>query len=260
MGISCTGACCATVNRTEVNQQREGKQMPEKPKKILYHSELCRLTDIGPTVMTIRTEPRDSKYQGKPPYVEVLLNGHVRNYNIENMDIEAALRDYTGQTVEFEAGGRDQEAYLNIVAAVTPSDEESGEYPDEEAEAEAGLAPQRRPEPSRAPRQAPARKAAPAQPQPRQPAPQRAVTPVSQDLESKYTQHVTDVKKFLGKRRNGMILCIRAARSIQAELIAKEDAPLTTEQVQAVASSLFISGDRERKWDDMPYKSVENYE
>lgn len=234
----------------------------------LYHSKLVEMTSAGAILVRIKSEPKPSKFKGKMPYCYLLIDGQEYAYNVENGEIGMILEQYVGQDVAMQAGGRDASAYIEIFAA-----EEAGQPPQDGHQFPAespddGLGPEPPPPP---PRRQPARPTQSAPPR-RQPA-QRADEPPQQETAAPspkyvnpshaavYEEGVEKVKKQIGRRRNLMKLCVRAARSINEDF-AKMDLPgLTTEQVHGIASSIYIDMVKDRALcDQLPYGQLENYE
>jgi len=81
----------------------------------LYHSELVR---SGQVEAYVETDVLNSKYQGKPPYVMLRINGESRRYDTENPDCADAFRGLKGCNVTFEAwSNREQNsAGINILS------------------------------------------------------------------------------------------------------------------------------------------------
>lgn len=99
----------------------------DKPKKTLYHSELVQM---GAVKVKILSEVKPSKYTDKPPYVEVEIDGAVRQYNCENDACAAEMDEKVGQVVILEASGSREEAEISIAAAAAgPPQEDPAEAP-----------------------------------------------------------------------------------------------------------------------------------
>lgn len=88
--------------------------MADKPKVTLYHSELVQM---GPIRVKIKSDVTASKFDGKPNYVIMEIDGQKRNYNCENPDCEDALDKMSGRTVMLEATGSREEASIKILGA-----------------------------------------------------------------------------------------------------------------------------------------------
>lgn len=86
--------------------------MSEKPKKTLYHSEMV---GRGPTRMKIKTPPQKSKYQDKRDYAVVVIDGHERNYTVENDGCGDFLHANKGKEVFVVAAGSRDEATITFV-------------------------------------------------------------------------------------------------------------------------------------------------
>jgi len=89
-----------------------------------------------------------------------------------------------------------------------------------------------------------------------QPAP--ATRPTGQAPASP-ADRIKSAKTFLGKRANGMRLCLDAADYIADEYAHKHSEPLAADQYQAITSSLFIAGDRAGVFDDLPAAPLEKF-
>lgn len=83
----------------------------EKPKKTLFHSELVK---AGPVTATIRSNVTPSKFKDKPPYVEMVIGGHARQYNVENDHCAMALDGLTNQVVILSATGTREDARIDV--------------------------------------------------------------------------------------------------------------------------------------------------
>lgn len=80
--------------------------------KTLYQSELVKL---GPVTVRVESDILKSKYDGKPDYVVLALNGTERLYNLENHSCGDAFHGRKGQTITIQATGSRDEASISIV-------------------------------------------------------------------------------------------------------------------------------------------------
>lgn len=80
--------------------------------KTLYHGELVKM---GPVSVTVKSGVLKSRYAGKANYVELLINGVIRNYNCENPACEAFWNGQVGQTFTIVAEGSREQATINYV-------------------------------------------------------------------------------------------------------------------------------------------------
>jgi hypothetical protein len=71
-------------------------------------------------------------------------------------------------------------------------------------------------------------------------------------------ERVNAVKVWLGRRANGMSLCLAAADYLNEQYLAKHNEPMSAEQYQAITSSLFIAGDRAGQFDALPAGPLKN--
>lgn len=103
----------------------------------------------------------------------------------------------------------------------------------------------------------PANRVAQREPSPPSAAPTRANGNGHQP--SSPVDRIKAAKTFLGKRANGLWLCIEASDYIAEKYAAKHGEPMSAEQYQAVTSSLFIAGDRAGTFDDLPATPIEKF-
>lgn len=201
------------------------KDKMEKPKKTLYHSELAGL---GQVVIDITDEVRKSKFAKAGEqrfYVPIILNGHVREYNVENPACGEALRGRKGQRCTVEAAGSREEATVTVLSA---------EWTAECApQAEAGqpvkpAAAKSQPKAAQAARPA----AGPAPDGNQKPAQQRQNTPPT-------------TGQILTKLTNMLILCELAAHKCEATLREQRGFEATPEQHQGHVGMLFIQMTRD---------------
>src|SRR5436305_13947654 len=80
-------------------------------RKGMYHSELVKLGEIDAEVLSNVTP---SKYQGKPPWVALRIQGRERYYSCENEACAEALRNLRGQTIHLQATGDRQNAEIHV--------------------------------------------------------------------------------------------------------------------------------------------------
>jgi len=80
--------------------------------KTLYQSELVKL---GPVSVRVASDILKSKFDGKPDYVVLAMNGTERLYNLENPSCGEAFHGRKGQTITIQATGSRDEAAVSIV-------------------------------------------------------------------------------------------------------------------------------------------------
>ena len=85
-----------------------------KPKKGLYHSEAVQ---ISPIKCTVKSDVLRSKYEGKPDYVILFIDGNERNYAIENPDCAAALKGMKNKNTMLEFTGSRDDASIRVLGA-----------------------------------------------------------------------------------------------------------------------------------------------
>lgn len=79
--------------------------------KTLYHSEL---TKMGPVTVEVKSDVKTSKYQGKPDYVDIAIDGNDRTYNVENGSCADVFRGRRGQRITIEASGSRDAAIISL--------------------------------------------------------------------------------------------------------------------------------------------------
>jgi hypothetical protein len=190
-----------------------------KNSKWMYHSELVKLTQERPTEIEIVGTPQPSKVDGKPPFCEIRIDGVSKFLSIENLGIGQTLEEYAGQMVGVRAGGREDEAYLMIVGSDTTQP-----------------APQSRPE---------------IKPEP-EPEPAKTPKPVAKSAQQ--LTGVKQVKMRIAQRMNLMLLCERKIFMVQAKRREMEIPEWTSDEASTRVTTLFISADKDKLWQNLPYQ------
>ncbi len=81
-------------------------------KKTLYHSELVK---CGAVEVEVKTDVLKSKYDGKPDYVAIILDGEERLYNCENEACATFFDDLKGIKLTIQASGGREDALIQEV-------------------------------------------------------------------------------------------------------------------------------------------------
>ena len=91
--------------------------MPEQPKKTLYHSQAVQMGQIH---CLVKTGIQKSKYEGKPNYIVLVIDGFDRNLNIDSDAIASALAPLQGRKVMLQfLGGKGSET-VKVLGAGQP--------------------------------------------------------------------------------------------------------------------------------------------
>lgn len=149
--------CSWYASRHEVQNERHTMPPAAKESKTLYHSSLVQMGDVDVEVLK---EPQKSKYEGKPDYVVLKIDGKERLYNVENDSCAAFFDGQAGVSMVIRASGSREDAIIEFIDDAPPPTDT----------------------PPRAPARAPARSAAPPptrQPPARQTAPQGRPAPAA---------------------------------------------------------------------------------
>lgn len=183
---------------------------------------------MGPVTVLVTSDVMQSKYQGKPNYVMLEIDGVKRRYDCENEACETFFDQQKGQTLTVEAVGRGEDAGFNLA-------EEGGEAP---------------------PQQPPPRSA----PQQSRPAPQQRQPPPAQ--QQAQNQHVQPpkpdtTKSLLFARRHVARALVLQKLTLRATMALAEDwkaytqtdqdpkgSNMPLELFQSINASLFISAER----------------
>jgi hypothetical protein len=82
----------------------------DKPKaKTLYHSALVRL---GPVMVTVKSDVSKSKFQGKPDYCYLVINGEEFGYSFDSPACQQFFTGQKGRSFMIQAEGRDADAKI----------------------------------------------------------------------------------------------------------------------------------------------------
>jgi hypothetical protein len=232
-------------------------------KKTMFHSELSKLGEVE---ALIKTPVMASKFQGKPPYVILEVEGEERIYNTENEGCEAAFDGLEGHRVVMEARGSRDDATIEILedlgAESRPAERQPprGRQPARQpARSERRPAREERP-PARETRRAPVERPARdrdghhEEPAPYEPPP----APPQEDPQA--AMRLFEAK--LCRRVNGMNRCLDAAVAVaqRFEMKHKDREKMSTTAIKEMAVHFSIGiGDRMTdtlpvKVDDMPPK------
>lgn len=107
-------------------------------KKSVWHSELVKATDPDGLLVVLKGKPRDSKFEGKNPYVYfgVMGDDNEYSYNIENENVRATLEQSpTTVPVRLHAFGSREAATITVDAGEGDVIGDSGPpqlYPEDE--------------------------------------------------------------------------------------------------------------------------------
>lgn len=82
-------------------------------KATLYHSEFTRMGDV---TIKVKSDVMASKFQGKPNFIYLEINGEERAYNIENERVEGRLLMRKGAELRVRAIGQRETADLEILS------------------------------------------------------------------------------------------------------------------------------------------------
>ncbi len=80
--------------------------------KTLFQSELSKL---GPVTVEVTSDILKSKFDGKPDFVVIKLNGVERTYNLENPSCGEVFHGRKGQTITIQATGSREAAAVELV-------------------------------------------------------------------------------------------------------------------------------------------------
>lgn len=228
-----------------IKNETKGKQMA---KKTLFHSELVELSSRGPVTIKVASEARKSKFQGKPNFIYLVLNGEERAYNFDSQACEAFFNGQNGRTFAVIAAGDREGATLTYVG---------------ESAANMQAAPPRPPAayvapPTAAPPPAtytPPPATPPAQHTP--PVPYVSPPPVAGMSQA---QALKETKLFVARRLSLLKCCVRAVASVMPEYKALTKADMSEDVFQKFATTLYISAEaqglamRSGFADAMPWK------
>ena len=88
--------------------------MSDKPQKTLWHS---AAVELGQVEVVVKSEARKSKYGAdKPDYVELMIGGHLRHYQVENPNCGEFFRGKVGQSILVEFRDSREQASIHAMA------------------------------------------------------------------------------------------------------------------------------------------------
>lgn len=179
---------------------------------------------MGPVQVTVKTERQKSSYSKpndpKPDYVVLVIDGHERNYTVENEQCGNFFNGQRGRTFSILAEGSREDATISYV----------GEP--------AGTAGQQPP---------PAQPAAVRPPPP--PAAQQA-PPARTEPPARNAKH--EAEMYVGRRLAGQKITLRASMALSYEFEQVYGMPMPFELLQSINSTLFIAADRAGQFDQLP--------
>ncbi len=182
----------------------------------MFHSEAAQMS---PLHCLVKTEPQKSKYEGKPPYVILVMDdGAERNYTVENEACGNALRPLKGKKVMLQFTGSREDAAIAVLGA--------------------GAAPQS-PAPEAPQQQAP--------PQDFQSQPQRQRTPAPAAAQKTPEQLAAEAKREVAQRAHLLFLCLSGAYYAAKQVFAHTGGELTldADAVQRMGVSIYMDAQRD---------------
>ena len=195
---------------------------------------------MGPVNVTVKSDVMESKYQGKPPYVVLVIDGAERNYTLDSDACASFFEGQKGNTFALEAvGGKGQEE-INYLGDDAP-------------------APQQAPPPSR-PASAPRQQQAPPPqrqaPAPQQQAPRQNAAPANRPTAAAPLvtpdKALGKVKVMAAKFLTMQKVCLAATESLALEWKMKHGKDMPLEMFQSLNASNFIAVSRALPVDALP--------
>lgn len=202
--------------------------MPEQPKKTLYHSQAVQMGQIH---CLVKTGIQKSKYEGKPNYIVLVIDGFDRNLNIDSDAIASALAPLQGRKVMLQfLGGKGSETVKVLGAGQPQGQPPADPENDGRNEPPPDFQNQQRPD--------------------RTPAPQQPALPTAQ-------QEVEDLKRgrhTMMQLANLLSIALDGAQYVAAAHAKKHPAapPFTSDNICSLASTLCIGGERQGVQNLMP--------
>lgn len=223
--------------------------MSDKPKKTLWHGEL---RDMGQVEVLVKAEARKSSYSGKPDYVELMIGGHLRQYQVENPSCGDFFRGKAGQSILIEARDSRETASIHLMAPArgqqAPPPQQQQQPPQQPAQP-TNVRPQNSPTTN----QPPASTAPPKETAKKKTAEELAAEQLHQKKEA-----VLNAMKAANRRANGFEIAMKAVDFL-AERRQKSGRAMTPEQFQGTATSIFISMERAGLVDALPVGELDKY-
>lgn len=210
-------------------------------KKTLWHSEL---KDMGPVMVTVKTEPQKSKFKDKPDYVILEIDGAERTYSCENPSCAEFFRGQKGNRFALVAEGGREDAKLTYVGETLQADDPG----------EAEYAPV----PPKQPKAAPPATPPAGRPPPRgNEPPAQASAPPTRPPAGKAAAETPDeavkrVRKCANKIANTWLVAQRAARFVELQLHSQFQEELTPDQFQGLVGTLAVQMFRDGLHHQMP--------
>lgn len=165
--------------------------------KTLYHSQLCKL---GPVMVTVKSDVSKSKFQGKPDYVYLEINGEKFGYSFDSPACQQFFTGQKGRSFMIEASGRDADAKITYL----------GEPGSQKLAAPATPPPQNAPPPVNQP---PRQSAPPAAPPP----PAAGSPPPPPGAHMTNEEALKQTKVFIARRASLLKVAIVAVHSLDLE-------------------------------------------
>lgn len=220
-------------------------------KKTMWHGEL---RDLGQVEVEVKQEARKSTYSGKPDYVEMIVGGNLRQYQVEAPQCGEFFRGRVGQKILIEARESREAATIHLIAPA------KGQTQQPAPQQRTDVAPRSAPTTT----QPPASTAASAPANTQKP-PASTPVPTAKTADQIAAEHfiaqkesVTAALKFANRKINAFEIAMRAVDHL-AERRAKAGRAITPEHFQGIVTSIFIAMDRAGQTDTLPTGDLDKY-
>ena len=211
----------------------------------MWHSELVQMNQVE---VEVKQDARKSKYGAdKPDYVELIIGGNLRQYQVESPQCGEFFKGRVGQKILIEARDSREQASIHLMGPPKGQTQQSA------PQQPTNVRPQNAPTTNQPPadtRQASAPTSAPA--------PTKTAEQIAAEALAVKKDAVLAAMKFANKKSNAFEIAMKAVDHL-AERRAKAGRAITPEQFQGIVTSIFIAMDRAGQTDTLPTGDLDKY-
>lgn len=222
--------------------------------KNLYHSELVKM---GPVLIKVNGDVRESKFKGKPPFISLIIEGEERLYTTENDECAEFFTDQKGRSFTIVAEGSREDAVITYVGEAPAEGASEAEEPPARrsaAKPKTNRPPARPPGRRNPPADAPATGTAPAQGEPANrpaAAPQGAQRPPAAPKETP-EQRLSRAKAHANRVANVWLIAYSAGNFARQQVREQFGQELSETQFQACVSTIAVQLEKDGFHHQMP--------
>ena len=218
--------------------------------KTLYHSELVKM---GPVKVTVKSDVLPSKFQGKPPYLELLIGNNLRQYSTENNECADFFQGQKGRSFTIVAEGSREQAIITYVGEAAPDPEPEQQPARQPAKAKSNRPPAQPPASgsNQTANRPPPQQAPPPEQTNGQHAEAAARTPAPRQVETP-EEKIRRAKEHANKVANVWLIAFRAGLYAREQIRSQLNQELGEQQFQACVSTIAVQLEKDGFHHQMP--------